>query len=136
MSSFLTIHWTLISKTFHIEVSNDNKIYHDDSDLLAVENWRRKVQMNDNFDYHDPHDLNIEISNDCNVYENACKLVATTELSRELEITNKNAKSLNTFFLDHSYSSISTLKTDLASSNLNKESGSIASTHLKIKRTT
>lgn len=38
---------------------------------------------------------------------------------------------MNTSFLDHSYSSMSTLKTDLASSsNLNEESGSIPSTHL------
>ncbi|KMQ86377.1 kda protein in nof-fb transposable element, partial [Lasius niger] len=41
---------------------------------------------------------------------------------------------MNTSFLDHSYSSMSTLKTDLASSsNLNEESGSIPSTHLVLK---
>lgn len=107
-------------------VSNDNEVCHD-SDLLAVENWRGKVQVNDNLDYHDLHDLNMEISNDHNVYENAHKL------PRELETTNKNVISMNASFLDHSYSSMSTLKTDLAGSNSNEESDSIPSTHLVSK---
>jgi len=85
--------------------SNDIETYLD-SDLLAIENWGGKVQINNNFDYGDSNDLNEET---LNIYENALNLTD----SRELEIMN--IKSMNESLLDHSYSSMNKSIIDLVS---------------------
>lgn len=123
--------------SYFIEMpSNDTEDYLEDSDLLAVENWRGKVQVNDfnevsNFDYYkDPEDLNEEILNNRNICEDSSIL---TEIKSNVSL------------LDHSYSSTNNLVRPMVNlqndnhikseSNLKEDtkSSSTSSTHLVSK---
>jgi len=92
-----------------------------DSDLQAQENWRGKVEVNNNFNFENPDDLKEEILNDCNAYENVLSL---TDLPRE-EIMN--IESLNASLFDLSYASTNISITDLLSSTIDLQN----SNHIK-----
>ncbi|CAL1672428.1 unnamed protein product [Lasius platythorax] len=103
--------------------SNDVESYLD-SDLLAIENWRGKVNVNNNFDYDD---FNKESVNDHIVSDIAPSLTG----SRELEMIN--IKSSNKALLDHSYSSMNSSITDLVSPIINQQNNNFIESKSNLK---